>query len=56
MVEPSSVETTRKNDFLDACQLTEVTADDAQDNLDLLSGEIESLEATLEPQEFTIVA
>ena len=41
--------TTRKSEFYRNVTAPTIDQDEATDNMDLVSGEIESLEATLEP-------
>ena len=45
---------TRKTEFLESITKPDVDPEELQDNQDLLEGELESLEATLEPAEYTI--
>lgn len=45
---------TRKAEFLESITKPDVDPGELQDNQDLLEGELESLEATLEPAEYAI--
>jgi len=52
MVDPMDEKSASKNAFLDSVELLEASPDEINDNKELLEGEIESLEATLEQVEF----